>query len=54
MLDLDEKLSNLSSLMHIMLYKWFFLSLGVLAKNMRKSLVLMEKKAMGMCFEEKK
>jgi len=51
MLNLDEKWSNLLSSVHIVLIEWFALFSRVVAKKMRKSLVLMERKALGMSFK---
>ena len=53
MLDVDEKGSNLSTSVQIMLYKWAFLFSAVLAKKMRKSLILMKKMPNG-CISRRK
>ena len=44
----------MSPLVYIMLYKWFFLFLGVSNEKIRKYLFLIERKAMGTNFEEEK
>ena len=56
MLNFDEKGTNLSFSIHIMLYKRVFLFSKALAEKIKKSLVvvLMEKKAMGTQFGEEK
>jgi len=52
MLDLDEKGSNLSPSVYIVLMKWVSLFLGVFAEKKMKSLVLIKRKAMEMSFKE--
>ena len=54
MLSLDEIGSNLPHSVRILLIKWFFLFSGALTKNIRKSIVLIERKAVGTSFEEQK
>ena len=54
MFNLHERGSDLSSSIHVMLCKWFFLFSRVLTKKKRKSLILIEKKATGMYFENEK
>jgi len=54
MWSLDEIRSNLSHLVYVLLRKVPFLYSGFLAMKMRKSLVLMENKAIGTCFKKEK
>ena len=54
MLGIDEIGSNLPPMDCILLRKLFSLVLIVFAQKTRKSLVLMERKAIGMSFEEEK
>jgi len=54
LLNLDKKGSNLPFWICFKLVKRFSLFLGVDAKKLRKSLVLTEKKALGLSFEKEK
>ena len=54
MLDLDEKGSNVLSVIHIVLIEVFFLFLGSVSNKKGKSQVLMQMKAIGMIFQEEK
>ena len=54
MLNLDEKESNLLPWVYFVLIDWFSLFLGVDAKTLRKSRVLIEKEAFGMSLKRKK
>ena len=54
MLNRDEKGSNLPPLVHIVLIGWFSFYLGVNAKKMGKSLILMERKILRTYFPEEK
>jgi len=51
MLDYDKKRSNVAALVHIVLEEVFFLFLGSVAKKMRNSQVLMQRKAVRIIFK---